>query len=270
MAGIAERQQEVRATLRGLGLKPGDHLERVVRRRDAVVQCGDEEHRRICAIGPDRVIGRVASQIEALDRVVGGAVLDRGRGPEATPCPAQHVEVRHPADDRAEGVGGLHRGHGDEQPTVAVATREESSREGVAGRDEPARRRDVVVEGVLPLRPDGRLVPGAAELAAAADVGVGHDPAELEPGGVERHEPRLVRDVEAAVAAQAHRSGAIEHEIASMDEGHGHTRAVGATRTRPGRPGSRQGPAPRRARGTAPGDRRRSRSDRRMAARAMR
>jgi hypothetical protein len=71
VAGIAERQQEVRAALRGLGLQPGDHLERVMNARDAVVERRDEEHRRVWAVVPDVVVRRVAGQIRTLDRVVG-------------------------------------------------------------------------------------------------------------------------------------------------------------------------------------------------------
>ena len=44
---VAERQQEIGPAVRGFGLQPGDHLERIVRRRDPVVHRRHKRHRRI-------------------------------------------------------------------------------------------------------------------------------------------------------------------------------------------------------------------------------
>src|SRR5438105_35995 len=219
-----ERQQEIGPALRGFGLEPGDHLERIVRRRDPVVQCRHEHHRGIAEIGSNVVIRRVPGEIRTLDGIVGRAEFDGRRGPRSRT--AQHVEGGHAAENGSEGLGCLHGGDGDEQPAVAVAARDQLGWRRVARRDEPTRRGDVVVEGVLPPRLDRRLVPGAAVFAAASDVGVGEYAPQLQPSGVDRRKGRLHRDVEAAVAAQTDGPAPVARHVFPVDDDHRHLRTV--------------------------------------------
>ena len=83
---------------------------------------------------------------------------------------AQHVDQRTLADDGAEQIGPLHHGRGDQQAAIRRADDADSSR-GDAARFEIGGDSLEIVEGALAVGLQSRLVPGRAELAAAADIG---------------------------------------------------------------------------------------------------
>src|SRR5205823_9946500 len=70
------------------------------------------------------------------------------------------------------------------------------------------------------------LVPLAAILAAAPQVGHGIDAPQLEPLDIADAKARRQRDVEAAVAEQDRRIAAVELEPLAADDDHRHARAV--------------------------------------------
>src|SRR3954454_16528937 len=80
VSGVAQRQQQVRPAVSRLGLHPGHHLHRIVRRRLFVVHRRHERDRRVRDPWPDVVVRRVPSEVRTLDRILGRAELD-GRGP---------------------------------------------------------------------------------------------------------------------------------------------------------------------------------------------
>lgn len=62
---------------------------------------------------------------------------------------------------------------------------------------------------------------------AASDVGLGHDASErLKEVEVNDRELGLNTDVEAAIAVQERRRGAVAHQILPMNDEHGHARPV--------------------------------------------
>ena len=138
-----------------------------------------------------------------------------------------HVEQRHLADDAAEEVGphGIHVAH--EQAAVAASFDAEVRGRRHLPADEVFRHRDKVFIGPRPLLLKGRLVPGGAEFAAAADVGDHVDVFLFEPG---RAGDRLIagqqRDLESAVAVEQRGRGAVERKIVRPDLEVGHPRAV--------------------------------------------
>ena len=93
----------------------------------------------------------------------------------------QHVVDADVRDHRPEELRVLreHRAH--EEPAVAAALDGEPPGARVPGRHQVLGAGDEVVEHVLLLRRLPGVVPGLAELAAAAQVGVGEDAAVVEP-----------------------------------------------------------------------------------------
>ena len=93
---------------------------------------------------------------------------------------ADHVQQGHGADHRLEQVGTLgHRGT-HEQPAIRAAPDHHSLGRGDLRRDEPLGRGDEVVEDVLLVAQHAGLVPGLAQLAAAAQRRQGEDAAVLD------------------------------------------------------------------------------------------
>ncbi len=127
----------------------------------------------------------------------------------------------------AKSVGALELAGGDEEASVGAAVDGEAGGGGVAVGDEEFGRGDEVVEDVLLVLAGAGLVPPFAELAAAAEGGLGEDAAELHPedagGGELGHE----RDAEAAVAVEQGGVGAVEREVAAVGDEHGQVGAVG-------------------------------------------
>ena len=77
---------------------------------------------------------------------------------------------------------------------------------------------DEIVVGALAVLFAGRFMPGRAEFAPAADVGQDINPAALEPGGTDAGIiARQHGNLEAAVAIQQGRVGAIQHQVGPAD-----------------------------------------------------
>ena len=138
----------------------------------------------------------------------------------------QHVEQRHLDHDGAEQVGALGEHRAGEEPAVGPTAHRQSRGRGIALRDQPLRGGNAVVEGVLLPLQHSRLVPRLAVLPAAPQVGHRQHPAPLEPEDQRAGERRRHADVEAAVAGEVGRIGAVERHAARMHHEHGDRRRI--------------------------------------------
>ena len=87
---------------------------------------------------------------------------------------ADHVQQRHLADDGPEQVRPLRQSGPHEQTAVGPALDGQVVRIGVSLSDEPLGRSEKIVEDILLVAEHARLVPFLAVLAAAAQIGNGH------------------------------------------------------------------------------------------------
>eukprot|EP00964_Phaeocystis_antarctica_P091622 scaffold58790_cov65-Phaeocystis_antarctica.AAC.15 len=196
-------------------------LARVARVHAVVARRGGAQEGRVALLGLD-VVRR------PLGGLIGVAVLLHPRGTRQQRVVAAHVEQRHLADDGAEELGRADQHITGEQPTVGAALAAELGRGRDTARDQVLGDRLEVLEGLVALLLERRLVPARAVLAAAADVGLHVGVALLEPGGA--HLGRVSggeRDLEAAVAVEQRRRRAVEAHVLRGDEEVGHLRAVG-------------------------------------------
>ena len=207
----------------------------------AIVAGGSgHQQRRIVGVGLHVVVGRVGLQEAPLVGIVRVAVFGHPAGPGQEPVVAPHVEQRHLRGDGAEQVR-AHGEHGAHQE-AAVAAAENAELGGIrdVASNQVFGHGDEVLEGARTILLQRRLVPGRAELAAAADVGQRVDAAAFEPGDADAGGiARQLRDLEAAVAVQQRR---LRLRLASLagprDLEVGNARAVGG-----GRPMLRDGEA---------------------------
>ena len=173
------------------------------------------------------LVGAVLRDPVPLRRVVGVAVLAHPAGAGQQPVVAPHVQQRHLADHGAEQLRALQHHRADQQPAVAAALDGQPPRLRDACGDQVLGHGDEVVEGLLPLALQRRLVPAGAELAAAADVGHHLHAAAAVPGRAEAARVlRLQRHLEAAVAVEQRRVVAVGRGALGPDHEVGHARAV--------------------------------------------
>ena len=122
--------------------------------------------------------------------VFGGTVIRDPRPADGELVEAEHVHHADGGDGGAEELGSLVQDGADEKPSVRAAADRELLLLRVAFLDEELGRRDEVVEDVLFVVERSRLVPFLAVLAAAPEVGLRVDTAELQPDEVADGEPR--------------------------------------------------------------------------------
>src|SRR6185437_14673546 len=135
-------------------------------------------------------------------RVIRGTVL---RGPERAAgeiLVAQHIEYAVTDVGGAEELGMLGDRSSREQAPVGVTLDPEVRGARIALRDQVFRGPGKIVEYVLLVREHAGLVPFLAVGIAAAHVGHGIYPAELEPYGQHRIEGRHDRDIEATITVE--------------------------------------------------------------------
>mmetsp|Transcript_80871 Transcript_80871/g.196177 ORF Transcript_80871/g.196177 Transcript_80871/m.196177 type:complete len:603 (+) Transcript_80871:661-2469(+) len=189
---------------------------------------GGEHDGRVLGGAAQPVVRRVALEEGPVLGHLRVAELAHPRGSGEQLAVPVHVEQRHLADDGAEELGRADQHVTGEQPAVGAALDGELLRAGDPPPHEVRRHRLEVLVRLVPLLLERGLVPARAELAAAADVGLGVDAALLEPadadgGGVARCEA----DLKAAVAVEQRRRRAVEAERLGADEEVGHLGAVG-------------------------------------------
>jgi hypothetical protein len=180
-------------------------------RIDARVRvAGHEHHDGILHARLHPLVGRVRAQPVELLGIGRRAVFGHPELGDQEAVVAQHVEQRHLAEHGAVEVGPLRHRRAHQQPAVAAAVDPQPLALAVTVRQHPLRDVQEVVEDVLLVREHAVLVPGLAELRAAAQVRGHVDAAQLEPRGDERRERGRDADVEPAVAAQQHLVRAVE------------------------------------------------------------
>ena len=149
---------------------------------DAVVLGGGVDER--CRIFPalrQRVIGRHPLPELAHRRVVDTAIFALPRGTGGDLRDAQHVEQRNVDHHRIPIFGMLGEFDPHQQPAVRAAANPQPTRTGDLGGDQvPPDRGEIVIDD-LALGPEPGFMPRRAELAPAANVRDGVNPAALEP-----------------------------------------------------------------------------------------
>ena len=211
--------------------QPGRHLPGVPRMHAVVASGGRDQDRWIRAAAVDEVIRRETANERPLLRDVGIAVFPHPARAGQQHVESPHVEQRHLADHRPEEFRPPHVHVADEQPAVAAPLDAEPPRRSDLPPDEILGHGREVFVGPRPAGLERRLVPRRPELAAAPDVGDHiHMPA-FQPG---RPRERFVggheRNLEAAVAVEQRRRGAVERQVGRADLKVGHPRAVGRHR----------------------------------------
>ena len=131
-------------------------------------RCG-EQHLRVRHAGAKVLVRAVLRDVLPLFGLVGVAVLGHPRRAGQQGVIALHVEQRHAADHSIEQVGALRERRADQETAVAPTFDPEVLRAGDAALDQVECDRDEIVVAALLVFFYGGLVPGRAELAAAAD-----------------------------------------------------------------------------------------------------
>ena len=210
----------------GRRLQARGHLAGVHRIDPRVRHRRVQEDRRVLHAVADTLVRRVGGQPAGRHRIVGRAILGNPERGDAEEVVAEHVEQRHAADDGAKQLRALSQRGTDEEAAVG-ATRD---RQPIGRRhplcDEPARRGDEVVEHVLLVAEHAGAVPALAVLAAAAQDRQRVGPTALEKGDRRGGPGGQHVDVEAAVAGEQGRVGAIAQQPLAMREKKRHAGAV--------------------------------------------
>ena len=147
--------------------------------------------------------------------VVGRAVIVDPEAAGRELVEAEHVHDADRGQAGAEQVGPFAHDGADEQPAVAAALNGQLRGLRVFLGDEILGRGDEVLVRLGTIEPGGGAVPVPAIFAAAAQVGHREHAAHLHPGELADAELRRQADVEAAVAVQQRRVGAVELDAPS-------------------------------------------------------
>mmetsp|Transcript_40208 Transcript_40208/g.93844 ORF Transcript_40208/g.93844 Transcript_40208/m.93844 type:complete len:650 (-) Transcript_40208:97-2046(-) len=195
-------------------------------------RCGQQDGR-VRRLGVDVVVGRVGAQ-EVPIIGVGVAVLTHPARAGQQHIEPFHVEQRHLAHDRPkeQAACGWPREHvASQQPAVGAALAAELRGGCDAACDEIPRDRLKVLEGLVAILLERRLVPPGPVLAAAANVGLHVRVALLKP---RRAGASAVAgsegDLEASIAVEQGRRRAVERHVGARDQEIGHLRAIGGSR----------------------------------------
>ena len=187
-----------------------------------IPQPGADEHGRV-GLGLQVVVGRVLHDVvveRLLLRIAPLVVLVGGQRDTRVEHGGDHVHERHLREDDVV----LLRGHvGDrahQQSTGAAAEGRHPVRRGMAFLHQVVGDIDEVGEGVELVEQLAVLVPPAAQLLAAADVGDGIDHAAVEQADIGGAETRVHRNPVAAVGVLQQRRAAVLRCVAVADQGH--------------------------------------------------
>ncbi len=208
-------------------------LEAVGGHDPVVVVAGQHQRRRVRRFRRQVVERGVRPQHVEHLRVVGGAVVGDPRRADREQVEAKHVQHPHPGQRDGREVRPLGHDRPDQQPTVAAAVQRELLAGGDAVGDQLLGHGHVVVEDVLLLAEPAAVVPGAAELATAAQVRHGEHASGGEPAEPLGPVPHHLGHVEAAVPPQHRRPRLLERHVGPAHQEVRHRRPVLARRAAP-------------------------------------
>ncbi len=206
-------------------LQSGRELERVTG-DDAVIVVGRGDQSGRIEVGVKVVVRRIRVQAPEHRRIVRRTVIGHPGPSDRELVEPQHVHHAHSGQGGAEQLRSLGHRRADQQAAVGSAGDRQLAGRCVAFVDQVLRRGDEVVEHVLLVLQHPRPVPLLAVLAAASQVGLGVDAAQLEPDQTAGREARRHADVEAAVAVEVGRVRAIERYPLLVRDEHGDPGAV--------------------------------------------
>ena len=236
MAGAHVRLEQQEVVVRLVGPQPRHPLRRLPVLDLRVVQAGGHEQVGIVA-RLHVVVGRVGEHVVVVlahPRITPLVPLE-GRERDARVEHRGHdVDEGHPGHDAVPEVG-PHREHRTHQQTAgAAAHRVDPVRVGVSLGREVLGGGDEVGERVLLVEELAVLVPGAAHLLAAADVGDRIDEAPVDQAQERRAERRIHAGAVGTVAIEQQRAAALlGTQVGPVDEGHRHPGAVPGGRPQP-------------------------------------